>query len=57
MKCPHIECIKHEDCGILDITNKIPEKSATCSYSIQDKAKKNKDKGLGRDGNSTVYPK
>jgi hypothetical protein len=32
MECPHKECEKSDDCGILDITKKIPEKGSSCSY-------------------------
>jgi hypothetical protein len=39
MKCPHEDCTRNEDCGILDITNKIPEKGPFCSYYLPKKAK------------------
>lgn len=32
MKCPHITCVNHEDCGILEIIKKIPKTAQACSY-------------------------
>lgn len=46
MECPHKECVKHADCGILDITKKIPEKASSCSYSVIISKNKKKNKGL-----------
>jgi hypothetical protein len=42
MECPHEDCTRHEDCGILDITNKIPEKGPLCSYYTPKKIKEKK---------------
>lgn len=33
MKCPFKECVNSNDCGILDITKKVPESFDKCSYS------------------------
>lgn len=32
MKCKITTCYNHKDCGILDITNKIPQNASSCSY-------------------------
>ena len=32
MQCPYSECASHRDCGILDITKKIPKSKDKCSY-------------------------
>jgi hypothetical protein len=32
MKCPHKTCVNHEDCGILEITKKVPKTAQACSY-------------------------
>jgi len=39
-KCPYQECIYHQDCPIIDITKKIPEKFDKCSYGKLEKKKK-----------------
>ena len=56
MDCPHTECIKHEDCGILEITGKVPEKPSSCSYFSP--YKKSKNKGLENEpGSGKLSPK
>ncbi|HON83147.1 MAG TPA: hypothetical protein PLI22_03310 [Caldisericia bacterium] len=32
MECTITECFRYKDCGILDITKKIPENKNKCSY-------------------------
>lgn len=32
MKCKIESCIRHEDCGILDILKKEPTSQSSCSY-------------------------
>lgn len=50
MNCPHTDCTKHEDCGILEITEKIPEKPSSCSYfSPYKKSKKGLENESGSD--------
>jgi hypothetical protein len=44
MECPHKECTRHDDCGILEIIKKVPVKGSSCSYFIPYK-KSNEDKG------------
>lgn len=46
MKCNIESCQKHQDCGILDITNKIPKDRYSCSYykSIKEPKKYNTNK-------------
>jgi len=46
MKCSIIECTRHEDCVILEITKKEPKKGEECSYFRtlkQDEKKKKKE--------------
>lgn len=40
MECPIITCYRHKDCGILDITNKIPKDKHSCSYHREAKKEK-----------------
>lgn len=45
MKCDIITCTRHDDCGILDITNKKPKDWRSCSYfKSQEKADKIEEK-------------
>jgi hypothetical protein len=37
MKCPHKECVRHEDCGIIDIIKKTPKNPQSCSYFTDSK--------------------
>jgi hypothetical protein len=47
-KCSHKECVLSSDCGILEITQKIPKNTASCSYfksqAAVDKKKRKKAK-------------
>lgn len=54
MECPYKECSEHEDCGILEITQKIPKTVTSCSYCTP--YKKNKDKGTEH-GSDKLSPK
>lgn len=42
MDCPLTDCVKHNDCGILEITKKIPKDKNSCSY-FKDQAQQNKE--------------
>lgn len=56
MNCPHEDCTRHEDCGILEITGKVPESPSSCSYFSPNK--KSKDKGLENEsGSGKLRPK
>jgi len=32
MKCKIVDCVNHDDCGILEITQKQPKNANSCSY-------------------------
>jgi len=48
MKCSITTCVKHLDCGILDITKKQPKSSDKCSYYESEKQLEKKEKKLAK---------
>jgi len=43
-KCPFKDCVNYIDCGIIEITKKVPKKDGKCSYYGNSKSKTGKRK-------------